>query len=313
MMNTSQVTKERQRLRASEEALVASFNARDATAIAEHYHPDGLQVLPVHPLVHGRSAIRSLFEGMMHEGRYVHELASLGMEISASCDYAASYGTARVSGWDHPHIPGRVGYPGSFVTVYRKGAGGDWEVIIDTLTPVAVTREPAAERRNLPLDTTEQLDASGQFRFGPVRTYDWYPRTSSPEAEEDRKQIRRLHERADANIDVRNVADFSGFYAEDGLLITPGQPVAAGRAAIQELMGKALGFYSGHQIRYHGTVVSRARDFAFTFGEVAMISDLSGFPANFVIVYRKSVSGVWQIRLDISSPVVLWPDLLHEH
>ncbi|MEU9273090.1 hypothetical protein AB0E04_48150 [Streptomyces sp. NPDC048251] len=309
--DTAQMKVERRRIRAKELAWNASFEARDVVAFASHYDADGLQLMPVHPPARGRAAIQELFEDTTRDGHYQREVVCHGLELSVSCDLAVSYGVTQVSGWNHPAVDGRIRHTSGFVTVYRKTDTGEWTAIVDTATPERMEREPADdEGRAAPIGNRLSGD-NEPFIFKPARTYSWDSETSSPGIDEEKRLIRILHEKADADIATADVDGFARFYAEDGLLMTAGQPVARGRKGISSHMTRLFSLKDfGLPVRYHGTFVSEARDLAFTYGEIALTVGGRSFPGDFVIVYRKPNGGQWRGILDITCPSKMRDNLI---
>jgi uncharacterized protein (TIGR02246 family) len=121
----------------------------------------------------------------------------------------------------------------------------------------------------------------------------------------DEAAIRALDEswsKASADKDAQKAASY---YADSGMLLLPGAPVANGKDAILKAWTGML-TTPGNELTFSPTKieVSRSGDLAYDFGEYEMNSkDKKGktqtVKAKYVVVWGKQVDGGWKVLFDV--------------
>ncbi|KAH7131733.1 hypothetical protein B0J13DRAFT_642606 [Dactylonectria estremocensis] len=250
----------------------------------------------------GSKEIESVFAEYFAGGTYHRKLEHGGLHMSASGDYAASWGWVTVSGWMHPRLRVAVGYKSVYTTIYYKSEPkADWKIIIDLPCPESMTWESA-----VPDHTVGVLDTVTPFNFRPAPDYAWEPKALCTGLVKEKEDIRKIHEIIDKEIENLSAAGFASFYHPEGQLITPAAPVANGPTNIEKFAGEAFGLPRFIlPIVYYETVVAKSCDLAFTFGEIAMRVEDKYWPGDYMIVYKKSDNGQWRGLLDITCPIVV--------
>ncbi len=125
--------------------------------------------------------------------------------------------------------------------------------------------------------------------------------TVDPMAEE--QQIRALDEQWVAAVAGQDAAATAAFYAEDGAILPPGSPIAAGREAIAAVWA---GFFKlpGFKLAFAPTLVSvaSAGDLAYDIGTYTLGFEGEQGPVQdqgkYVVVWKK-VDGAWKVAADI--------------
>jgi len=125
--------------------------------------------------------------------------------------------------------------------------------------------------------------------------------------ESDVKSIRELEDSARKAAKAKDLDRYVSFYADDAVLLWPGAPMIAGRAAIREFMRVFLSMpdfslsFETAQVE-----VSRAGDFAYTYGtnKVTLV-DRNGKKmqdsGKYLTVYRKQSDRTWKVVADMGN------------
>lgn len=297
---------ESQQILTIERSIQSAFNAKDATKIASYYHLDAVQFLPCLSPARGSKEIESVFADSFASDTYQRKLDHGGLHVSASGDYAASWGWVIVSSWMHPRLGVPVGYKSVYTTIYSKSEpGADWKILIDLPCPESMTWEST-----VPEHIVGVLDTGAPFKFQPAPNYAWEPKTLSTEVVKEKEDLRKIHEVIDKEIENLSAAGFARFYHPDGQLITPATRVAKGPTDIEKFAGEAFKMPKFTlPIVYYHTVVAESCDLAFTLGDIAMRVEDLYWPGNYMIVYKKTSNGQWGGLLDITCPMVVQPGL----
>jgi len=128
------VAREADIVRAIEAQLHADIEARDAKAFLSHYAPDATLKLPGRPAVHlnvvGTEAMAANFSTMLSDPNYSMATSIDKVVVSASGDLAYMTGAATRTA----SLPDSSEITTSnlqFMLVFRRGAGGEWQIAED--------------------------------------------------------------------------------------------------------------------------------------------------------------------------------------
>lgn len=117
--------------------------------------------------------------------------------------------------------------------------------------------------------------------------------------------LKQLSREWSAQIPTRNIEKIVAYWAEDAVMMPPGQPPVVGKAAIRQYVEGAMrvpGFnISWEPLSVH---VSRGGDMAYLIERnVATVNDPSGKPVTthgkVVTVWRKDANGQWKNVVDM--------------
>lgn len=129
------------------------FEAKDAAKLAAHYTEDAILMNPGMPASKGMGAIRQALAKIVADPAFSLKFQADNVEVAKSGDLAYSQGTYTMTMTD-PATKKPVTDTGSYVTVYRKDAGGSWKAVqdaaISAAPPVAPTAKTASEPKNRP-------------------------------------------------------------------------------------------------------------------------------------------------------------------
>jgi len=110
-------------IRSAEPRFISAFNAGNADAVAGFYSDDAVLLLPNAPVARGNAAIRTSFNGMSG----MHPTLDFGPDrILQSGDMAYEVG-------HYTMTMGGNRDQGSYVTVWRRQANGDWKMVADSV------------------------------------------------------------------------------------------------------------------------------------------------------------------------------------
>jgi len=106
----------------------------------------------------------------------------------------------------------------------------------------------------------------------------------------------------------RNPDSIATYWTDDARVISPGQPIVSGKAAIREMIAGAMKI-PGFRIAWtpDSAVVSRSGDLGYTYGANEVTApDTSGqlvtTRGRYLTVWRKDADGKWRCAEDIASP-----------
>jgi uncharacterized protein (TIGR02246 family) len=122
----------------------ADFKAKDADKILSHYADSATLMAPGEPLAKGKEGIRASLSGMLSDKNLDLSFATATVEVAKAGDLAYSQGSYTMT-TTNAKTRRPVNEKGSYVTVYKKQAGGDWKAVedINTPGPPAVPAAPA--------------------------------------------------------------------------------------------------------------------------------------------------------------------------
>ena len=118
-------------------------------------------------------------------------------------------------------------------------------------------------------------------------------------------QIRRIDAEWSEAAQDRNVERVLSFWADDAIVLPPGSPAVAGKAAIREFVVKSFQM-PGFSISWKTTdvVVSRSGDFAYATGANRVTFNRAdgshvAVEGKAVTVWRRGTDGLWKCVVDI--------------
>ena len=106
----------------------------------------------------------------------------------------------------------------------------------------------------------------------------------------------------------RNTDSIATYWTDDARVISPGQPVVSGKAAIREMVAGMMKI-PGFRISWtpDSAVVSRSGDLGYTYGANEVTAPDTGGKlvttrGRYLTVWRKESNGRWRCVEDIASP-----------
>lgn len=193
--------------------------------------------------------------------------------VAASGDLGFTSGPWVYTPEAHLDQPPRYGH---YVSVWKKRKDGEWRVAAD----IGITHDYSSVPDSLRVLSPSVLSLQKRSRL------------------QERKSLfsaeRRLSELASAE---GLAAALARFLADDGSVYRDGQMPLVGR---HHALEEKQGFDSRISFRVMFAALSRACDFAYTYGSYAVVAqkDTAGF---FLRVWRKNESGEWKVVVDVST------------
>lgn len=117
-----------------------AFHTKNLDAIVTPYASDAVLVLPGLPAQVGTSAIRNVYVEALKDPNFDLTLAIDRMEVANSGDLAFTQGHFTMKGTDPQTKQATTTATGSYATIYKKQADGEWKAIQDW----AAANPPAA-------------------------------------------------------------------------------------------------------------------------------------------------------------------------
>ena len=130
-------------IREGEVAWNGDFKAKDADKIVARYADDATIMAPGEAAAKGKDAIRATLNGLLADKNMSLGFASNTVEVAKGGDIAYAQGTYTLTA-TNPKTKKPSTEKGTYVTVYKKQAGGDWKAIEDINTR---ERQPRRLRR----------------------------------------------------------------------------------------------------------------------------------------------------------------------
>jgi len=121
-------------VRGGETAWNADWAAKDADKIAGHYADDAVLMTPGEAPAKGKEAIRTMLQGLASDKNLALSFSATTVEVAKSGDIAYTQGTYAMT-TTNPKTKRPVTEKGTYLTVYKKQAGGDWKAVEDINTP----------------------------------------------------------------------------------------------------------------------------------------------------------------------------------
>lgn len=125
-------------IRAKETGWMAAYNKRDVNALAGQYADDGAIANPGVKLLTDAAGRRGLLDEMAGDEALKVDFASDRIIVAASGELASSRGHYSMTYTD-PETKKPTTQNGSYLTVYRKAADGNWQAVEDFITPGPAT------------------------------------------------------------------------------------------------------------------------------------------------------------------------------
>ena len=118
------------RVRAADAAITKAVEAKDLDGILAHYADDAVMLPTAEPLISGRAAIREEWQHILAIPGFSNQTTMRDAKVSRGGDLAYTYGTyrARMMGEDGKPVE----EPGKYVTIWNRGADGNWRIAVDT-------------------------------------------------------------------------------------------------------------------------------------------------------------------------------------
>lgn len=132
-------------IREGEVAWNGDFKAKDADKIVARYADDATIMAPGEAAAKGKDAIRATLNGLLADKNMSLGFASNTVEVAKGGDIAYAQGTYTLTA-TNPKTKKPSTEKGTYVTVYKKQAGGDWKAIEDINTPGAATPPAPAKK-----------------------------------------------------------------------------------------------------------------------------------------------------------------------
>jgi uncharacterized protein (TIGR02246 family) len=133
-------------IREGEIAWNADFKAKDVDRLMSHYADAATLMAPGAPVAKGRDAIRASLNGMLADKNMAITFSASMVEVAKGGDMAYSQGTYALT-TTNPKTRRPVNEKGTYVTVYKKQAGGDWKAVEDINTPEALPIQAASPKK----------------------------------------------------------------------------------------------------------------------------------------------------------------------
>lgn len=125
------VAAEQGKIRDLEMAWSKDAGAKDLDKSVANYADDAILMTPGMPAAKGKDAIRAAWKDMLADPKGKLAFSTERVDVSASGDLASSKGSYTMT-MTNPKTKKPVEDKGSYVTVYKKQADGNWKAIEDT-------------------------------------------------------------------------------------------------------------------------------------------------------------------------------------
>src|SRR5437868_2069070 len=125
------ISAEKAKIRDLETAWAASAAAKDLDKSVSNYADDAILMMPGMPAAKTKDSIRATWKGMLADPNLKINFAPDRIEVSASGDLSTTQGSYTMT-LTNPKTKKPVEDKGSYLTVYKKQADGNWKSIEDT-------------------------------------------------------------------------------------------------------------------------------------------------------------------------------------
>ena len=125
------ISAEKAKLRDLETAWAAAAAAKDVDKSVANYADDAVLLMPGMPAAKTKDAVRAAWKGMLADPNMKIAFSPDRIEVSASGDLATTQGSYTMT-MTNPKTKKPVEDKGSYITVYKKQADGNWKAIEDT-------------------------------------------------------------------------------------------------------------------------------------------------------------------------------------
>jgi uncharacterized protein (TIGR02246 family) len=127
------VASEQSKLRDLEANWVKQVAAKDFDGVVAHYTDDATLTAPGMAPARGMDAIRAAWKGMLDDPNFKLNFSADRIEISQSGDMAFTRGSYTAT-MTNPKTKKPMDDKGSYLTIFKKQADGNWKAIEDTNT-----------------------------------------------------------------------------------------------------------------------------------------------------------------------------------
>jgi uncharacterized protein (TIGR02246 family) len=124
------IAAEQGKIRDLEAAWSKDAGAKDLEKSIANYADDAIMLTPGAPAAKGKDAIRAAWKDMLADPKGKLAFSTERVDVSASGDLASSKGSYTMT-MTNPKTKKPVEDKGSYVTVYKKQADGNWKAIED--------------------------------------------------------------------------------------------------------------------------------------------------------------------------------------
>lgn len=125
------ISAEKAKIRDLEAAWSKDAAAKDVDKSVANYADDAILMIPGSPAAKTKDAVRASWKGMLGDPNFKISFAPDRIEVSASGDLATTHGSYTMT-MTNPRTKKPVEDKGSYLTVYKKQADGNWKAIEDT-------------------------------------------------------------------------------------------------------------------------------------------------------------------------------------
>jgi len=127
------IAAEQGKIRDLETAWSKDAGVKDLEKSVAYYADDAIFMTPGMPAAKGKDAIRAAWKGMFADPKGKLAFSTERVDISASGDLATTKGSYTMT-MTNPKTKKPVEDKGSYITVYKKQADGNWKAIEDITT-----------------------------------------------------------------------------------------------------------------------------------------------------------------------------------
>jgi uncharacterized protein (TIGR02246 family) len=125
------ISAEKAKIRDLETAWAKDAAAKDLDKSVANYADDAVLIMPGMPAAKTKDAVRAGWKGMLNDPNLKIAFSADRIEVSASGDLATTEGSYTMT-MTNPKTKKPVEDKGSYLTVYKKQADGNWKAIEDT-------------------------------------------------------------------------------------------------------------------------------------------------------------------------------------
>ena len=125
------ISAEKAKIHDLETAWAKDAAAKDLDKSVANYADDAVLLMPGAPASKTKDAVRASWKGMLDDPNLKISFAPDRIEVSASGDLATTQGSYTMT-MTNPKTKKPVEDKGSYLTVYKKQADGNWKAIEDT-------------------------------------------------------------------------------------------------------------------------------------------------------------------------------------
>ena len=125
------ISAEKAKIRDLETAWAKDAAAKDLDKSVANYADDAVLMMPGMPAAKTKDAVRAGWKGMLDDPNLKIAFSADRIEVSASGDLATTQGSYTLT-MTNPKTKKPVEDKGSYLTVYKKQADGNWKAIEDT-------------------------------------------------------------------------------------------------------------------------------------------------------------------------------------